>query len=60
MKFYIEENEYYIKNNTQWFSKKDDEITYLLPQFLERTEVVSEVIKESKKIRSGIVAEVYV
>jgi len=59
MKFYIEENEYYIKNNTQWFSKKD-EITYLLPQFLERTEVVSEVIKESKKIRSGIVAEVYV
>ena len=59
MKFYIEENEYYIKNNTQWFSKKD-EITCLLPPFLERTEVVSEVIKESKKIRSGIVAEVYV
>ena len=59
MKFYMEENEFYSKICTQWFSKKD-EITYLLLQFLQRTEVISDVIKESKTIRSGLVAEVYV
>lgn len=29
-------------------------------QFLERTEVISDVVKESKTIRSGLIAEVYV
>jgi len=59
MKFFMEESAYYIQPNTQWFGKKD-EITYLLLQFFERTDVIFEVIKESKKIRSGVITEVYV
>lgn len=55
----MEKHTFYSNTRNRWFGLKD-EIGYILMMFLEQTEVISEVVKEKRVIRSKKEVDVYI